>query len=71
MKFKAGDRVIYINSDWYFEKGAILTISKYKPYLSDSGHWCYFVDEFISEPITEFRIELVEVYNSPLYQALL
>lgn len=71
MKFKKGDEVIVVRSS--FENGRELgwvgTITEAKP--KTNQYYVFF--EHVKTPLRYYRddLELLLLYNSPLYQALL
>jgi hypothetical protein len=80
MKFKVGDVVIVINEqpldprDAYpYYKGYTFTVSqRVVDYNTPIGgkNFAYFAEDDYHWTVFEDRLELLEIYNSPLYKAL-
>lgn len=67
MKFKVGDKAVVIHEDWGIYYGTIVEIIRldeeegvYSSYLLDDEEEYWFNEE----------LELLEIYDSPLYKAL-
>jgi hypothetical protein len=72
-KFKPGDRVIRLDEDYSYEKlekGGVYTVSVYRQYNNSSSGWCVELEGIPFAAFDDFRFELEEVYNSPLYQLI-
>lgn len=72
-KFKTGDKVVVVESDWEIPVGTVLEICGYDPKYN---FWLTLptqgedLSAENADPWTEGELELERVHNSPLYKAL-
>lgn len=68
MKFKRGDKVVHVGTNWHYGKLEKLTIES--SYISARKYNCYWTKENPSEPVIEEDLEFQVLLESPLNKAL-
>lgn len=65
MKFKTGDVVVYINDSYYKQ-----TFTLTEAFMSLNNFYWKTKENFPGMGLAETNLELKEIFESPLYQAL-